>query len=96
MLRSTLDDRWVSKEVAEQMAKGVADKLKTDCSIAVQESWDPTADTGETGRHRVDRHILSSHVLATLHHLDGKREDNIRETSERALLQMINLLKGDE
>lgn len=86
----------VSKEVAERMAKGVAAKLTTDCSIAVSGVMGPDGGTPEKPVGTVwIATFFHGRVHSICYHLTGNRIENIKKTCELALLQLIRMLEEE-
>lgn len=84
----------VSREVVEQMAKNIAEKMKTDCSIAVSGIAGPNGGTLEKPTGTVWICTRTPEKIVTQKHQfgDASREENINRTTNAALLQMINML----
>ena len=83
----------VSREVVEQMAQNVSEKMKTDCSIAVSGIAGPDGGTPEkpvgtvwicTRMHR--------ETVTKKYQFGTSREENINRTTNMAILQMIKTL----
>jgi nicotinamide-nucleotide amidase len=83
----------VSREVVEQMAQNVSEKMKTDCSIAVSGIAGPDGGTPEkpvgtvwicTRMHR--------ETVTKKYQFGTSREENINRTTNMAILQMIKML----
>lgn len=87
----------VSREVAEQMAVHVAESLKTDCSIAVSGVMGPGGGSEDkpVGTVWIST-FYRSHTLSHCYHFRGEREENIRQTAEAALLQLVVMIQGEE
>lgn len=83
----------VSREVVEQMAKNVSEKMKTDCSIAVSGVAGPDGGTPEKPVGTVWICTRMHHETATQKYQFGtSREENINRTTNIAILQMIKML----
>ena len=83
----------VSREVVEQMAQNVSEKMETDCSIAVSGIAGPEGGTPEkpvgtvwicTQAHR--KTVTQKYQFGT------SREENINRTTNMAILQLIKML----
>ena len=87
----------VSREVAEQMAVHVAEKLKTDCSIAVSGVMGPGGGSEDkpVGTVWIST-FYKNRTLSHCYHLRGEREENIRQTAEAALLQLSVMIQRKE
>ncbi len=83
----------VSREVAEQMARNVADRLKTDCSIAVSGIAGPDGGSEEkpVGTVWVCT-FYHGETEAQCYHLGGNREEIILRTTQVALMQMTRMI----
>jgi|SRR5690554_4249795 len=88
----------VSREVVEQMAVHVAERLKTDCSIAVSGVMGPGggSEYKPVGTVWISTYYMNR-TLSHCYHLKGEREENIRQTAEAALLQLsVMIQEGEE
>jgi len=83
----------VSREVVEQMAQNVSEKMETDCSIAVSGIAGPEGGTPEkpvgtvwicTQAHRK--------TVTQKYQFGSSREENINRTTNMAILQLIKML----
>lgn len=84
----------VSREVVEQMAQNVSEKLKTDCSIAVSGIAGPDGGTLEKPVGTVWICTRMHNETVTQKYQFGtSREENINRTTNMAILQMIKMLK---
>ncbi len=84
----------VSREVVEQMAQNVSEKLKTDCSIAVSGIAGPDGGTLEKPVGTVWICTRMHNEMITQKYQFGtSREENINRTTNMAILQMIKMLK---
>lgn len=83
----------VSREVVEQMAQNVSEKLKTDCSIAVSGIAGPDGGTLEKPVGTVWICTRMHNETVTQKYQFGtSREENINRTTNMAILQMIKML----
>lgn len=83
----------VSREVVEQMARNVAEKMQTDCSIAVSGIAGPGGGTPEKPAGTVWICTRTPTESVTKRYLFGtSREENINRTTNMAMLQMIRML----
>ncbi|HRW22696.1 MAG TPA: CinA family nicotinamide mononucleotide deamidase-related protein, partial [Bacteroidales bacterium] len=84
----------VSKQVAESMAKGIAELLKTDISIAVTGIAGPGGGTSEKPVGTVWIAIsIKGKVLSQKYKFGNRRDTNIRRTVNAGILFLINELK---
>lgn len=83
----------VSQEVVEAMAQNVADKMKTDCSIAVSGIAGPDGGTPQkpVGTVWICTKTPTS-ILSKKYNLGASREEIIRRSSNIAMLQLIKML----
>lgn len=87
----------VSKQVAESMAKGVAELLKTDISIAVTGIAGQGGGTSEKPVGTVWIAVSVNGKLSSKKYLFGSRRDiNIRRTVNTALLDIVNEIKKND
>ncbi|MPM60897.1 hypothetical protein SDC9_107751 [bioreactor metagenome] len=83
----------VSREVVEQMAQNVSEKLKTDCSIAVSGIAGPNGGTFEKPVGTVWICTRMHNEMVTQKYQFGtSREENINRTTNMAILQIIKML----
>lgn len=83
----------VSREVVEQMARNVANKLKTGCSIAVSGIMGPEGGTKEKPVGTV--WICTQNgdeQLSVEYRVGSNREENIERTANLAILQLLKML----
>lgn len=84
----------VSKQVAESMAKGIAELLKTDISIAVTGIAGPGGGTSEKPVGTVWIAIsIKGKVLSKKYKFGNRRDTNIRRTVNAGILFLINEIK---
>jgi len=84
----------VSKQVAESMAKGIAELLKTDISIAVTGIAGPGGGTSEKPVGTVWIAIsIKGKVLSQKYKFGNRRDTNIRRTVNAGILFLINEIK---
>ncbi|MDD2198949.1 MAG: competence/damage-inducible protein A [Bacteroidales bacterium] len=84
----------VSKQVAESMAKGIAELLKTDISIAVTGIAGPGGGTSEKPVGTVWIAIsIKGKVLSQKYKFGNRRDTNIRRTVNAGILFLINEMK---
>lgn len=83
----------VSRQVVEEMANHVSEKMKTDCSISISGIMGPTGGTKQKPVGTVwvctknDREIISKK-----YNVGNNREENILRTTNMALLQLLKML----
>jgi nicotinamide-nucleotide amidase len=84
----------VSREVVEQMAHNVSEKLKADCSIAVSGIAGPDGGTPEKpiGTTWICTKMQNK-IMTQKYQFGTSREENINRTTNMAILQMIKMLK---
>ena len=83
----------VSREVVEQMARNVSEKMETDCSIAVSGIAGPDGGTSEKPVGTVWICTKTPDNIVTQKYQFGtSREENINRTTNMAILQMIRTL----
>ena len=83
----------VSKQVVEQMAKGVREKLNSDFSIATSGIAGPDGGSKEKPVGTIWIAISSkSKTISKMLSLNGTREDNIKQSSYKALELLETLL----
>ena len=83
----------VSEQVVKEMAKGVSEKLKTDCAIAVSGIAGPDGGTPEkpVGTVWICTQTAEK-FLAKKYQFGASREENINRATNMAMLQMIKML----
>lgn len=83
----------VSREVVEQMAQHVAEKLKTDCSIAVSGIMGPEGGTKDKPVGTVWICTKYREKINSSVYLVGRdRQENIARTANLAIIQMLKML----
>ncbi|MCE5178682.1 MAG: CinA family nicotinamide mononucleotide deamidase-related protein [Porphyromonadaceae bacterium] len=91
-------DGAVSREVVEQMARNVACKFNTECSIAVSGIMGPEGGTREKPVGTV--WICTKHaneLNSVEYHVGSSREENIERTANLAIIQLLKMVtpKGE-
>ena len=89
-----IDDKGVvSREVAEQMARGVAQLMNVQCAIATTGVAGP-GDQGEVKQGTVWMAALcNGHVVSSVCHFEGDRARVMEQAAETAARLLINLIK---
>lgn len=83
----------VSREVVEQMAQNVANKFKTDCSIAVSGIMGPEGGTKEKPVGTVwICTFYNNERVSQKYNVGRSREENIVRTANLAIIQMLKML----
>ncbi len=84
----------VSREVVEQMAVHVAEKMGTDCSIAVSGIMGPDGGTPEkpVGTVWIGT-CYRGKIYSKVYRMGTSREENIARATNTAMLQMIKMIK---
>lgn len=85
----------VSGEVVEQMARTVAKKLHTDCSIAVSGIMGPDGGTKENPVGTVwIATQYNDKIISNKYNVGRSRRENIERTANKAMLQLLQMLKS--
>lgn len=85
----------VSGEVVEQMARTVAKKLHTDCSIAVSGIMGPDSGTKENPVGTVwIATQYNDKIISNKYNVGRSRRENIERTANTAMLQLLQMLKS--
>lgn len=85
----------VSGEVVEQMARTVAKKLHTDCSIAVSGIMGPDGGTKENPVGTVwIATQYNDKIISNKYNVGRSRRENIERTANTAMLQLLQMLKS--
>ncbi|WP_231623069.1 nicotinamide-nucleotide amidohydrolase family protein [Lascolabacillus massiliensis] len=85
----------VSGEVVEQMARTVAKKLHTDCSIAVSGIMGPDGGTKENPVGTVwIATQYNDKIISNKYNVGRSRRENVERTANTAMLQLLQMLKS--
>lgn len=84
----------VSKEVVEQMARTIASKLRTDCSIAVSGIMGPDGGTKDKPVGTVWISTLyNDDINSVEYNVGNSRVENIERTANLAIFQLLKMLE---